>query len=94
MAGAGPVRGPQLSAHVALHGGHPYLPEPGQRPSWRHQLTSANGQPAVAFYLGADASGPHDAWSITALTLRGNRIAEITSFLGPDHFTPFGLPPR
>jgi RNA polymerase sigma-70 factor (ECF subfamily) len=26
------------------------------------------------------------------LTLRGNRIAEITSFLGPGHFTPFGLP--
>ena len=61
-------------------------------PSWRHQLTSANGQPAVAFYLGADASSPHDAWSITVLTLRGDRIAEITSFLGPDHFTPFGLP--
>jgi RNA polymerase sigma-70 factor (ECF subfamily) len=61
-------------------------------PSWRHQLTSANGQPAVAFYLGADTSSPHDAWSITVLTLRGNRIAEITSFLGPDHFTPFGLP--
>ncbi len=60
-------------------------------PSWRHQLTSANGQPAVAFYLGADASSPHDAWSITVLTLRGDRIAEITSFLGPDHFTPFGL---
>ena len=61
-------------------------------PSWRHQLTSANGQPAVAFYLGAGASSPHDAWSITVLTLRGNRIAEITSFLGPGHFTPFGLP--
>jgi RNA polymerase sigma-70 factor, ECF subfamily len=61
-------------------------------PSWRHQLTSANGQPAVAFYLGADASSPHDAWSITVLTLRGNRIAEITSFLGPGHFTAFGLP--
>jgi RNA polymerase sigma-70 factor (ECF subfamily) len=61
-------------------------------PSWRHRLTCANGQPAVAFYLGADASGPHDAWSITVLTLRGCDIAEITSFLGADHFRPFGLP--
>ena len=61
-------------------------------PSWRHQLTSANGQPAIAFYLGAGASSPHDAWSITVLTLRATRIAEITSFLGPGHFTPFGLP--
>jgi RNA polymerase sigma-70 factor (ECF subfamily) len=26
------------------------------------------------------------------LTLRGEHIAEITSFLGPDHFAPFGLP--
>jgi RNA polymerase sigma-70 factor (ECF subfamily) len=34
----------------------------------------------------------HDAWSITVLTLCGNRIAEITSFLGPGHFAPFGLP--
>ncbi len=61
-------------------------------PSWRHRPTRANGQPAVAFYLGADASSPHDAWSITVLTLHGRYIAEITSFLGADHFRPFGLP--
>ena len=61
-------------------------------PSWRHQLTSANGQPAVAFYLGPDTASPHDAWSITVLTLHGRYIAEITSFLGADHFRPFGLP--
>jgi RNA polymerase sigma-70 factor (ECF subfamily) len=62
-------------------------------PSWRYRLTSANGQPAVAFYLGTDPASPHDAWSITVLTLRGDRIAEITSFLGPDHdFRLFGLP--
>ncbi|WP_327139508.1 sigma-70 family RNA polymerase sigma factor [Nocardia sp. NBC_01327] len=60
-------------------------------PSWRHLVISANGQPAVAFYLG-DGAGAHLAWSITVLTLRGERIAELTSFLGPDHFTPFALP--
>jgi RNA polymerase sigma-70 factor (ECF subfamily) len=46
----------------------------------------------VAFYLGAQASGPHLAWSITILTLRDTRIAEITSFLEPSYFTAFGLP--
>jgi RNA polymerase sigma-70 factor (ECF subfamily) len=61
-------------------------------PSWRYLLTSANGQPAVAFYLGADAESPHHAWAIAVLTVRGDRIAEITSFLSPDHFPPFGLP--
>jgi RNA polymerase sigma-70 factor (ECF subfamily) len=61
-------------------------------PSWRYRLTSANGQPAVAFYLGPDAASRHDAWSITVLTVRGDRIAEITSFLGAEHFAPFGLP--
>jgi len=61
-------------------------------PSWRYRLTGANGQPAVAFYLGPDAASAHAAWSITALTLRGGQIAEITSFLGEGHFPPFGLP--
>jgi Sigma-70 region 2 len=32
------------------------------------------------------------AWSIMVLTLHGRYIAEITSFLGADHFRPFGLP--
>ena len=61
-------------------------------PSWRHLPASANGQPTAAFYLGNDDSGPHRAWSITVLTLRGEHIADITSFLRPDHFAPFGLP--
>jgi RNA polymerase sigma-70 factor (ECF subfamily) len=26
------------------------------------------------------------------LTLRGERIAEVTSFIGQDHFERFGLP--
>ena len=62
-------------------------------PSWRHRSTSANGQPAVAFYVGGDHPSEHHGWSITLLTLRGERVAEVTSFLGGDHFVPFGLPP-
>ena len=60
--------------------------------SWRHTPISANGQPAVAAYLRGDAAGPHVGWSINVLTLRGDRIAEVTSFIGPEHFVAFGLP--
>jgi len=60
--------------------------------SWRHLPTSSNGQPAVGFYLWNEDAGAHLSWSINVLTLRGEQIAEITSFIGPDHFAPFGLP--
>jgi RNA polymerase sigma-70 factor (ECF subfamily) len=60
--------------------------------SWRHLTTTANGQPAVGLYLRDDAAGTHLSWSVTVLTLRGEQIAEITSFLGAEHFVPFGLP--
>ncbi|GAA3806265.1 sigma-70 family RNA polymerase sigma factor [Sphaerisporangium flaviroseum] len=60
--------------------------------SWRHVPTSANGQPAVGSYLWDDDAGAHLAWAINVLTLRGERIAEITTFIGLEHFTPFGLP--
>jgi RNA polymerase sigma-70 factor (ECF subfamily) len=61
-------------------------------PSWRYLTTSANGQPTVAFYVGENATAPHLAWGINVLTLRGERIAEITSFLDPELFGAFGLP--
>ena len=63
--------------------------------SWRHlPTTGANGQPAVACYLWDDAAGAHLAWSIDVLTLRGDRIAEITSFIGPSTTTASAFPPR
>jgi RNA polymerase sigma-70 factor, ECF subfamily len=60
--------------------------------SWRHLPTSANGQPAVASYLRSGDAEVHTAWSINVLSLRDDRIAEITSFIGTEHFAPFGLP--
>ncbi|MEV0233487.1 sigma-70 family RNA polymerase sigma factor [Nonomuraea sp. NPDC050786] len=60
--------------------------------SWRCLPTSANGQPAVAFYLGGDAIGAHTAWSITVLAFDDARICQIVSFLGPEHFPSFALP--
>lgn len=60
--------------------------------SWRHLPTSANGQPAVGCYLWDDAAGAHVGWSINVLALRGEQIADITSFIGPEHIARFGLP--
>ncbi|MEU8230692.1 sigma-70 family RNA polymerase sigma factor [Actinoplanes sp. NPDC048967] len=54
--------------------------------SWRNVPVTANGQPAVAQYLDGRA------WAISVLTLRDDRIAEITSFLGAEHFAHFELP--
>lgn len=61
-------------------------------PSWRTRVLTANGQPAVAFYLGEAAGTSHKAWSLTVLAVERGRIAEITSFLDPALFARFGLP--
>jgi RNA polymerase sigma-70 factor (ECF subfamily) len=60
--------------------------------SWRHLATRANGQPATGCYLRRDDDDTYRAWSVNVFTLRGDRIAEITSFIGPEHFTLLGLP--
>ena len=60
--------------------------------SWRHLAIRANGQPGAGCYLRGDDDDTYRAWSINVLTLRGDRIAEITSFIGPEHFTLLGLP--
>ncbi|GGM35111.1 sigma-70 family RNA polymerase sigma factor [Dactylosporangium sucinum] len=61
--------------------------------SWRHRPTGANGQPAIACYLWDEDARAHLPWSINVLTLRDDRIAEITSFLDPSLFARFALPP-
>ncbi|HET6288211.1 MAG TPA: hypothetical protein VFG15_15865 [Amycolatopsis sp.] len=55
------------------------------------EVVTANGQPAVACYLGEAADAVHHAWSINVLSLRGDRIREITSFLDADLFAKFDL---
>jgi len=65
----------------------------GRCPSWRTEIVTANGQPAVACYLGEAADAVHHPWSITVLSLRDDRIHDITSFLDADLFARFGLPP-
>ncbi|MFD5250874.1 sigma-70 family RNA polymerase sigma factor [Amycolatopsis sp. NPDC058340] len=65
----------------------------GRCPSWRTEVVTANGQPAVACYLGESADAVHHAWSINVLSLRDDRIRDITSFLDAELFARFGLPP-
>ena len=60
--------------------------------SWRCMTTTANGQPAVACYLRRTDAGEYLAWSVNVLTLRGDRIAEVTSYVGAEHVAYFGLP--
>jgi RNA polymerase sigma-70 factor (ECF subfamily) len=71
------------------------VPLGGDCGSWRHLEVTANGQVAVAAYRRAPdepADAPHTPWSIDVLTLRGDRIAEVTSFIGAEHHARFGLP--
>ncbi|WP_410582378.1 sigma-70 family RNA polymerase sigma factor [Amycolatopsis sp. lyj-108] len=65
----------------------------GRCPSWRTEVVTANGQPAVACYLGEAADAVHHGWSINVLSFRGDRIREITSFIDADLFAKFDLPP-
>ena len=58
---------------------------------WRLVPVEANGQLAFAAYQG----GPDDGFALSGvnvLTLRGDRIAEITSFLDPPMYAAFDLP--
>jgi RNA polymerase sigma-70 factor, ECF subfamily len=61
---------------------------------WRHLPTRANGQLAVGCYTWDPHTQSYTARVLDVLTLRGNRIAAITSFLDPDLFAAFNLPRR
>lgn len=60
---------------------------------WSAASSAATGQPAVGSHLWKDDAATHLGWSIDVLTVRGDRISEITSFLGAEHIASFGLPP-
>lgn len=61
-------------------------------PSWQHLPAMMNGQPAVAGYLGVSADSDHFPWSVDVLTLDGDKIAAITSFIDPTLFALLDLP--
>jgi RNA polymerase sigma-70 factor, ECF subfamily len=48
---------------------------------WRHVPARASGQAAVGSYISDAKDGTYRAFSLDVLTLRGDRIADITSFI-------------
>jgi RNA polymerase sigma-70 factor (ECF subfamily) len=61
---------------------------------WRHLPTRVNGQLAVGCYMWDAERGGFGAGVIDVLTVRGDRIAEVTAFIGGERFPRFGLPER
>jgi RNA polymerase sigma-70 factor (ECF subfamily) len=59
---------------------------------WRHVATRANGQLAVGCYSSDGETGSFSPHVLDVLTLRGARIAAITSFVDAELFRGFGLP--
>jgi RNA polymerase sigma-70 factor (ECF subfamily) len=58
----------------------------------RTVATSANAQPALAYYALDAETGRYAATAIDVLTLEGARIKEITAFVGTEAFPRFRLP--
>jgi RNA polymerase sigma-70 factor, ECF subfamily len=58
---------------------------------WRHRVTRANGQLAVAAYQ-RDGAGRYIGYALDVLEIRGARIAAVTAFLDGSLFPAFGLP--
>ena len=48
---------------------------------WRHVPTHVSGQPALGTYEFDDAAGAYVPFSLDVLTLRGEEIKEVTSFI-------------
>jgi RNA polymerase sigma-70 factor, ECF subfamily len=59
----------------------------------RSVATGANLQPAVAHYLREPGASEHRPLAIDVLRVEGGLVAEITSFVSPELFGAFGLPP-
>ena len=50
-------------------------------------------QPAAAHYLRPPGESEHRPLALDVLRIEGGRVAEIDSFLFPELFPAFGLPP-
>ncbi len=64
----------------------------GEIKRWRLIPTSANGQPALAGYLWEEQTEAFMPYCLYVLTLGEGQIEEITAFVTPETFQPFGLP--
>jgi RNA polymerase sigma-70 factor, ECF subfamily len=61
---------------------------------WRHIPTRANGQLAIGCYLWDEQERAYKAHTLDVLTLRGDRIAGVTAFIGGGFLRDLGLPPH
>jgi RNA polymerase sigma-70 factor (ECF subfamily) len=59
----------------------------------RTLVAAANMQPAAAHYLRAPGESAYRPLALDVLRLEAGRVAEIDSFVFPDLFPAFGLPP-
>jgi RNA polymerase sigma-70 factor, ECF subfamily len=60
----------------------------------RTLVAAANMQPAAAHYLRAPGESAYRPLALDVLRLEGGRVAAIDSFVFPDLFPAFGLPPK
>jgi RNA polymerase sigma-70 factor (ECF subfamily) len=65
---------------------------PLRGPRWRVLPSHVNGQLGFATYRLSEENGVYEWHSMEVITLRDERIAEITAFLDPDSYTAFGMP--
>ena len=64
-------------------------------PTLRHVVTSAGGQPAIAWYILDGKRGAYLPAAMEVLALEGDRVKEITAFAAAaDLYPRFGLPPE
>jgi RNA polymerase sigma-70 factor (ECF subfamily) len=63
-------------------------------PRLRHALTTANGQPAVGWYLWSPSRDRFVATALEVLSLDGDRVRDITAFVRSELFPRFKLPPH
>ena len=59
----------------------------------RTLVAAANMQPAAAHYLRAPGESAYRPLALDVLRLDRGRVSEITSFVSPELFPAFGLPP-
>jgi RNA polymerase sigma-70 factor (ECF subfamily) len=67
-----------------------FLEEYPLRERWRHVPTRANGQAAVGCYMWDAEREIYAAAVLDVLTIRGDRIEEVTAFVSPWVFQRFG----
>jgi RNA polymerase sigma-70 factor, ECF subfamily len=69
----------------------------GFEPSFGHLRTvaaEANGGPAAAHYLRPPGESVHRPLALDVVVVEGGLVTEITSFVSPELFPAFGLPPE